>query len=120
MYDTECSSQPWHRFHEYALDSMQVRCILRASYVCNHMLCVNLMRVQSQAIASSNVLDAYIALYIDPESPPAVSGAAFDVISYLHNFIDEETFVDAEPPFARPDLASEMATMCALQEAGRK
>ena len=84
------------------------------------MLCVHLMRVQSQAIASSNVLDAYIALYIDPESPPAVSGAAFDVISYLHNFIDEETFVDAEPPFARPDLASEMAAMCALQEAGRK
>ena len=45
------------------------------------------------------------------------SGAAFDVISYLHNYIDEETFVDEEPPGWRPTLEREMAVECALVEA---
>jgi hypothetical protein len=68
-----------------------------------------------QAIAASNVLDVYIALYIDPLTERQVSGAAFDAISYLHNFIDEETFVDALPrPFSF-DLAQDMELQCSLE-----
>ncbi len=85
-----CSS-PEFRFQPYALDALQ-------------------------AIAASKVLDVYIGIYVDPLSPPDASAAAFDVISYLHNFIDEETLIDHEPPDWRPNLARDMAMQCALLE----
>jgi hypothetical protein len=81
-------SLPEHRNEDYALDAMQ-------------------------DIATAGVIEIYVSLYNNPTSSRQVSGAAFDVVSYMHNFIDTETFVDADQPFGPPDLASIMARECA-------
>ncbi|EKX53117.1 hypothetical protein GUITHDRAFT_133486 [Guillardia theta CCMP2712] len=67
-------------------------------------------------IANSRVIEVYIQVSLDPSSPayaPAVwdvalmhacrdaSAAAYDVLSYLHNFVDNETFVENSDPTIR-------------------
>uniref|UniRef100_A0A7S0EG47 Armadillo repeat-containing protein 8 n=1 Tax=Hanusia phi TaxID=3032 RepID=A0A7S0EG47_9CRYP len=65
-------------------------------------------------IANSQVIDVYIQVSLDPSSPADASAAAYDVLSYLHNFVDNETFIENSDPRIRSSPREEMAKSCAL------